>query len=210
MNNCPEVSDNGIHFIGKQCPELEYISLSNCSRITDESLIALSHGCPKIKYLELSGCTQLSDNGFNSLCKACPDLHCLDLEECLHITDATLVNISTFCHKMERLCLSHCELVSDEGIQHLAHSQAARSGCLKSLELDNCPLITDTSLDALQDCPSLQRIDLYDCQQITRGGIRRLKTALRTANIHAYFAPLTPPPPNGGPRQRICRCCNIL
>ena len=46
---------------------------------------------------------------------------------------------------------------------------------LTVLELDNCPLITDASLDHLMHCASLERIELYDCQLITRAGIRRLK-----------------------------------
>jgi F-box/leucine-rich repeat protein 2/20 len=43
------------------------------------------------------------------------------------------------------------------------------------IELDNCPLITDASLEHLKSCHSLERIELYDCQQITRAGIKRLR-----------------------------------
>ena len=43
------------------------------------------------------------------------------------------------------------------------------------LELDNCPLVTDVGLEHLVNCTSLQRIELYDCQLITRAGIRRLR-----------------------------------
>ena len=50
---------------------------------------------------------------------------------------------------------------------------------LTVLELDNCPLITDASLDHLMSCSSLERIELYDCQLITRAGIRRLKVRQR-------------------------------
>ena len=46
---------------------------------------------------------------------------------------------------------------------------------LAVLELDNCPLITDQSLEHLQACHNLQRIGLYDCQLITRNGIKRLR-----------------------------------
>ena len=46
---------------------------------------------------------------------------------------------------------------------------------LTILELDNCPLLTDTTLNHLISCHSLQRIELYDCQLITRAGIQRLK-----------------------------------
>lgn len=70
--------------------------------------------------------------------------------------------------------LSHCELITDEGIRHVGMSPCAAEH-LAVLELDNCPLITDAALDNLISCHSLQRIELYDCQLITRAGIRRLR-----------------------------------
>lgn len=72
--------------------------------------------------------------------------------------------------------LSHCELITDEGLRHLGTS-ACSSEHLSVLELDNCPLITDQSLDHLITCHSLQRIELYDCQLITRAGIRKLRVS---------------------------------
>lgn len=48
---------------------------------------------------------------------------------------------------------------------------------LTVLELDNCPLITDNSLDYLNSCHNLQRVELYDCQLITRNGIRKLRVS---------------------------------
>jgi len=70
--------------------------------------------------------------------------------------------------------LSHCELITDDGIGMLSGSPCATE-MLTILELDNCPLLTDTALNHLISCHSLQRIELYDCQLITRAGIQRLK-----------------------------------
>ena len=72
--------------------------------------------------------------------------------------------------------LSHCELITDEGIQHIGHSACATEQ-LRVLELDNCPLITDASLDYLTGCQNLERIELYDCQLITKAAIRRLRVS---------------------------------
>ena len=72
--------------------------------------------------------------------------------------------------------LSHCELITDEGIRHIGTSACATEQ-LQVIELDNCPLITDASLEHLTGCQSLQRIELYDCQLITRAGIRRLRVS---------------------------------
>jgi F-box/leucine-rich repeat protein 2/20 len=76
--------------------------------------------------------------------------------------------------------LSHCELITDEGIRHLGSSPCATEQ-LQVLELDNCPLITDASLEHLMGCQSLERIELYDCQLITRQGIRRLKVGTHSS-----------------------------
>lgn len=54
---------------------------------------------------------------------------------------------------------------------------------LTVLELDNCPLVTDASLEHLTSCHNLQRVELYDCQLITRVGIRRLRVRVFNKNV---------------------------
>lgn len=78
--------------------------------------------------------------------------------------------------------LSHCELITDEGIRHLSLSPCAAEN-LTVLELDNCPLVTDVSLEHLTSCHNLQRVELYDCQLITRFGIRKLRVSIFTSMI---------------------------
>lgn len=79
--------------------------------------------------------------------------------------------------------LSHCELITDDGIRHLGSGPCAHDR-LEVIELDNCPLITDASLEHLKSCHSLDRIELYDCQQITRAGIKRLRVSNKAAALH--------------------------
>lgn len=81
--------------------------------------------------------------------------------------------------------LSHCELITDDGIRHLGSGPCAHDR-LEVIELDNCPLITDASLEHLKSCHSLDRIELYDCQQITRAGIKRLRVSGR-AHESSYW-----------------------
>lgn len=120
----------------------------------------------------------------------------MDLEECNQITDVTLVNLAIGCPSLEKLVsyipgvpahllnsysrqtLSHCELITDDGIRQLAAGSCAAES-LSVLELDNCPLITDQTLEHLVSCHNLQRIELYDCQMITRAAIRRLRVRVR-------------------------------
>lgn len=138
----------------------------------------------------------------------------MDLEECNQITDLTLAHLATGCPSLEKLVsefvawtvhiiyendgnlliryafyvfqtLSHCELITDDGIRQLtAGSCAAES--LSVLELDNCPLITDQTLEHLVSCHNLQQIELYDCQMITRAAIRRLRVG-QTIQFHSHL-----------------------
>lgn len=72
--------------------------------------------------------------------------------------------------------LSHCELITDDGIRHLSSSVCGQER-LQVVELDNCPLITDITLEHLKSCQRLERIELYDCQQVTRAGIKRIRVS---------------------------------
>lgn len=139
----------------------------------------------------------------------CHDLEKMDLEECILVTDNTLVQLSIHCPRLQALSLSHCELITDDGIRHLSSSVCGQER-LQVVELDNCPLITDITLEHLKSCQRLERIELYDCQQVTRAGIKRIRAHLPEIKVHAYFAPVTPPPSVHGGGQRLCRCCVIL
>ena len=202
------IQDDGIVQLADNCHDLEYLSVSNC-HLSDASLIALANNCPKLNTLECSGVSQLTDTGFQALARCCNLLERIDLEECVLITDATLAALATCCPLLESISLSHCELITDEGIRQLGTGPCASEN-LATIELDNLPLITDAALDHLVSCHNLRRVELYDCQLISRAGIRRLRSHLPSVKVHAYFAPVTPPVSQSGPRQRFCRCCTIL
>jgi hypothetical protein len=94
--------------------------------------------------------------------------------ENFQITDTTLHNLATNCSRLKHLTLSRCERITDEGIRHLS-SVSNVSETLQVLELDNCPLITDSSLEQLCLCQNLVQLELYDCQHISRAGIKKLQ-----------------------------------
>lgn len=70
-------------------------------------------------------------------------------------------------------------MITDEGIRQLSLGLCMNDR-LRVLELDNCPLITDMSLEHLRECRTLERVELYDCQQITRSGICKFKVSDKT------------------------------
>lgn len=99
----------------------------------------------------------------------------LDLEYCSQVTDFTLIQLATYCPRINTLVLSHCDQITDEGISRLVGGLCGPQQ-LQRLAMDNCPLLTDSSLEMLGSvCQNLRQVDLYDCQLITRQGIENLK-----------------------------------
>uniref|UniRef100_A0A8C2YM28 F-box/LRR-repeat protein 20 n=1 Tax=Chinchilla lanigera TaxID=34839 RepID=A0A8C2YM28_CHILA len=215
VKGCTQLEDEALKYIGAHCPELVTLNLQTCLQITGEGLIticrgchkvqslcasgcssitgailnALDQNCPLLRILEVARCRQLTDVGFTTLARNCHELEKMDLEDCIQITDSTLIQLSVHCPRLQVLSLSHCELITDDGIHHLGNGPCVHDQ-LEVIELDSCPLITDASVD-------LERIELYDCQQITCAGIKSLRTHLPNTKVHAYFACVTPPPSVG-------------
>ncbi len=77
--------------------------------------------------------------------------------------------------------LSRCEQITDEGVRYISSSTSAQEN-LRVLELDNCPTITDASIDYLLACQNLQRLDIFDCQQITKNAVKKIQV-----NLIFYF-----------------------
>ncbi|VDM96462.1 unnamed protein product [Thelazia callipaeda] len=203
------VTDETVADLAAGCAQLEYLCLSSCSQITDQALISLANGCHRLKDLELAGCSLLTDQGFGILAKNCHELERMDLEDCSLLTDNTLDNFSKGCPCLLNLSLSHCELITDGGLRQLCLNHHLKER-IQVLELDNCPQITDISLDYMRQVRSLQRVDLYDCQNITKDAIKRFKNLNPDVEVHAYFAPTTPPASRQPSRNAVCRCCTIL
>ncbi|XP_039109675.1 F-box/LRR-repeat protein 2 isoform X1 [Hyaena hyaena] len=228
LSGCSNLTDASLTALALNCPRLQgqlssgLFQKQGCvSRIKSRVCIMkyvflwLTSHClflpcaayPRI--LEAARCSHLTDAGFTLLARNCHDLEKMDLEECILITDSTLAQLSVHCPKLQALSLSHCELITDDGILHLSNSTCGHER-LRVLELDNCLLITDVALEHLENCRGLERLELYDCQQVTRAGIKRMRAQLPHVKVHAYFAPVTPPTAVGGSGQRLCRCCVIL
>ncbi|RCN31580.1 leucine Rich repeat-containing domain protein [Ancylostoma caninum] len=139
---------------------------------SSRSCLASSDISSDFSDIELSGCSLLSDAGFTQLARHCKSLTRMDLEDCSLITDATIHSLSTNCNNLSELSLSHCELITDESIHCLCTNNKDK---LQVLELDNCPQITDSALSHMRHAKALKRIDLYDCQNVSKEAIQRFK-----------------------------------
>jgi len=108
----------------------------------------------------------------------------LDLEDCASLTDGSLTVLSIHCPKLRILLLSHCDQITDNGVQKLVEMSSGGCRNLEYLALDNCPLLTDESLICLsKNCTFLKKLDLYDCQLITKQAIQRIQVIF---NVSSY------------------------
>ncbi|KAI6235604.1 Leucine Rich repeat-containing domain protein [Aphelenchoides besseyi] len=205
--SCSAITDETVEIIADSCPYLEFLCISNCKEVTDRGVNALANSCYALKDLELASCINVSDMGFISLSKNCHELERMDLEDCVLITDTALINLNSGCPNLNSLTLSHCENLTDQSLAELC---TTHKNCLRVLELDNCPNITDAALEHVRPVQNLERIDLYDCQLITKEAIKKFKQHRPEVVVHAYFAPSTPPVQAQPTRRGICKCCTIL
>ncbi|KAH8872449.1 F-box/LRR-repeat protein [Schistosoma japonicum] len=167
-------------------------------------------GCVSLTTLEVARCSAITDIGLSAIARVCNKLEKLDLEDCALVTDSTLAQLAVHCPRLNTLVLSHCDQVTDEGIARLAEGLCGTDQ-LQTLAMDNCPLLTDAALEHLgSNCRKLRQLDLYDCQLITKQGINSLEVHYPQLQIHAYFAPGTPPALTFARRRRYCRCCRII
>ncbi|OXB60586.1 hypothetical protein ASZ78_015765 [Callipepla squamata] len=170
LRGCTQLEDEALKHIQNHCHELAILNLQSCTVKYFDLFIMLRFlieqkpycGLHNGKILEAARCSQLTDAGFTLLAR---------------ITDSTLIQLSIHCPKLQALSLSHCELITDDGILHLSNSTCGHER-LQVLELDNCLLITDVTLEHLENCHNLERIELYDCQQVTRAGIKRIRVGV--------------------------------
>ncbi|TPP66451.1 F-box and leucine-rich repeat protein 20 [Fasciola gigantica] len=177
---------------------------------TNLTSTTLPVGCVNLTTLEIARCSAVTDIGLTAIARVCHKLEKLDLEDCGLVTDTTLAQLAVHCPQLNNLILSHCDQITDEGIARLAESLCGHDH-LQELAMDNCPLLTDTALEHLgSNCRRLQRLDLYDCQLITKQGIANLESQYPQLQVHAYFAPGTPPASALERRRRYCRCCRIV
>ena len=56
-----------------------------------------------------------------------------------------------------------------------------------------------------------RRIEVFDCQLISRVGIQKLQRLRQDITVHAYFPPHPPSTPVQNNRRRVtCQCCSLL
>ncbi|XP_015117813.1 jmjC domain-containing histone demethylation protein 1 [Diachasma alloeum] len=175
-------------------PQLRSLSLKGC---TWAGVCALrTCTCPPLVSLDLSHVSGLNDSSLREVLSPPTDsrpglidktsrlkhLKNLSLAGC-DITDVALRYIAQHLPHLEILDLSSCGRVTDAGVAQISTPPALAIANLVSLNLSNCRLLTETSLEHLTRCEALKRLDLRHTTQVSTQGVIRF-AARSIHNLH--------------------------
>ena len=164
---------------------IKHMNLRDCVCVTDKAIEGLADRCRFIEYLSLRGCHKISDatlrnitlkssGRFTHKTAMCETLKTLDLSFCTGITAAKLGStLLPLCVRMEELHLSGVTSINDAFVQTLC--QCCPS--LQKLSVQKCIQITDVSLCSMAEHLWLEVIDLTGCYRITDDGLDVLTMA---------------------------------
>lgn len=173
LGGCHEVGDPATAVVLRSARRLEEIDLRACRRISDATLDDLGEHTPRLRTLDVGGCFNLTAEGFVRL--ATNHRNAANFEE-LYLSgvlfnDAQLTEVAKACPRLEKLSLGYMEQVTAVGIAALVEHCKS----LRKLDLhwgaDN---IDDYVLDALEQCRTLEALNLCGCQKLTNLAIRAL------------------------------------
>lgn len=135
---------------------LSKLVLAGCSRVDDRALSVIAHNCPRLQHLDLRACDLVSDHGLKKIARYCPDLR--------------LLNVG----RTER-----GERVTYKAIKHLA-----RRTNVQTLGLAGCHIDDRAMWElALHRGPSIQRLSLNDCRQLTNFSIPRVVSYMPNLSV---------------------------
>ena len=153
--NCPNVTSDGIKSL-QFLPELTVLDASYCKALIESKTVTVLD-FPKLESLSVDFRIEIKSSRLKDLI----------ISYVSEFDDDSFTFFDTL-PSLECLCLDNCQNVSDAGIKRLV-----RFKNLKLLSLNDCPLITDRSLDYLKEnnptlsvacrnCPSVKKYEVWD------------------------------------------------
>ncbi|KAK5996146.1 SCF E3 ubiquitin ligase complex F-box protein grrA [Cladobotryum mycophilum] len=192
LANCDLIDDNAFLSVppSQTYEHLRILDLTSCSRLTDAAVEKIIDVAPRLRNLLLSKCRNITDVAIHSISKLGKNLHYVHLGHCGQITDEGVKKLVHSCNRIRYIDLGCCTNLTDESVKRLALLPK-----LKRIGLVKCSNITDESVFALAEAayrprvrrdanglfiggeyyaPSLERVHLSYCVNLTLGSIMRL------------------------------------
>ena len=202
-----DISGEGLNEITRKFFEMDILNLNSCRNLTDcglkeilrifgFNLSVLSLGetgilgdgldssniLDRVEHLILFGCKELTDTGLCIILKICgPSLKELDLSRTL-VSGSGPDKICTLSN-LQVLNLLHCLDLTDQGFQEFI-SSVKRT--LKTLIIGRTNISGRILLQVVTELQILERLDPFNCPNITGKDLRRLKSERSNLKIFRF------------------------
>ena len=167
-------TDEGFEALS-QSKTIEYIWGRECPNLGSRGFIALSK-MPALRGLGVS-CKNVEDEALSSL----PQFPALQELTPIDVKDNGFAHIGR-CERLERLTCMYCRDTTDAATEHIA-------GLRLTYYYAGLTLITDRSLEILGRMPSLEQVELYECNGVTDAGLVFLAGLPRLREVHLNGLP---------------------
>ncbi|XP_031560839.1 uncharacterized protein LOC116296873 [Actinia tenebrosa] len=226
LRRCYQAGEKGFWWIFKQCTNLKHIDisdnkrlsgkcffmlsdtvesliLSHCSRLTDSSGAFIGTRCKNLKYIDISECLSLTDTGVRDIIQGCPKIEEFYFKKCPKTVTTHGLSVLSRLNHLVVLDLSLCDAVDDQILLLLGQSSIH----LKSLNIEGCfGNITDTGLQALITCHTLETLNISYVDEITDVSISQLA---RNGSIQTFVARACSGLSDDVVRSLLCHCTNL-
>jgi hypothetical protein len=162
-------TDDGFEALS-QSKTLEYIWGRGCPNLGSRGFVALSR-MPALRGLGVS-CRNVDDNALSTL----PHFPSLQELTPIGVKDDGFAHIGC-CERLERLTCMYCRDTTDAATEHIA-------GLRLRYYYAGLTLITDRSLEILGRMPSLEQVELYECNGVTDAGLVFVAGLPRLREVH--------------------------
>lgn len=144
------------------CDSFRSLDVSYCAHIDATAIIELLRHCGVLEKLDIGGLTDVNDTFLLNMCQTCPTILHLHMHGCQAISDVGLCTIADYLW-LETLDISACTKISDEGIEVIT------AACNGMFQL-NCKRLRKLSrvamLSIMRNCKSLQTLNVEECPLI--------------------------------------------
>ena len=158
-------------------PTLEHLWGRECPNLTGRGFVALSQ-LPALRGLAVS-CKQVDDVALARL----PHFPALRELLPMDVSDAGFRHVGA-CVDLDYLCCMYCRDTTDEATRQLRGLNRIRRYYAGATQ------ITDASLELLSTLRTLERVEIYECLNVTDVGVRHLATLPRLRELSLSGLPL--------------------
>jgi F-box/leucine-rich repeat protein 2/20 len=167
--------------LGQIAAKIEDLNVAGCEWMSDASFKEIIRLFSSLRRLNVGSCVHLSALSWGELIKL-RALDALSLSRCFQVSDQELKLILNACPRLQELDVSECRQLSAQGF----HFIAAANRSFSALAFGRTGITDAALLGIVSKLPTLQRLDLTRCQELSEEGIIesiRLLSALRWVDV---------------------------